>query len=238
MEKDETQIDIINRLLPRSILTKEEKHIVEEIEKQNEENRIILVAYPLADETKDKLLNEAHPYIKNLLRKLEQKGRFIFESFADWYDLKAVSYEAVSQYIQGKAAHQILEYNLVRTGEMTEEELKACATKKSKKIKVLLKSGMPLDTSLPLLEKLTFYQSLNIISKMSSQEMIYDYDNNQTLDAMKIYGGAMFYAEWYYKHQDPEIDSYIENVIKKEIEYKNETQDKIKDKVFIKMNTN
>lgn len=240
MIKNETQIDIINRLLPGSILTEEEKNIIQEIEKQKEEYRIFLAAYPLSEEAKDKLLKEAHPYIRNLLKKLEQKGRFVFESFADWYDLKAVSYETVAQYIQGKAAHQILEYNLVRTGEMTEEKLKACATKKSKKLKILIKSGTPLDTRLPLVEKLNLYQSLNIISKMASQEMIYeyDYDNNQTLAAMEIYGGAMFYAEWYYKHQDSEIDSYIENVIKKEIEHKAEIQDTIKERVFIKNNIN
>lgn len=239
MAKEETQIDIINRLLPSSNLTKTEKYIVDKLALLDDADKIVYAGYPLTEEAKNCLLQEAHPYINNLLRKLEAKRRFIFETFADWYDLKAVSYETVAQYIEGKAAYQILQYNLIRKGEVTEEELKALATKKSKKLQVLLKSGMPLDTTLPLEEKLGLYQSLNIISKMQQLDMVSGYNTSQTLENIGIYGGAMLYAEWYYKHQDEQIENYIKEQVTKEIDYKQQNQiPNNQSKVFIKLDEN
>ena len=199
----------------------------------------MLVAYPLTKEAKTQLLAESHPYIQNLLKKIEKKKRFQFESFADWYDLKAISYETVSQYLEGKVAHQILSYNLIRTKKITEEELKSLATKKRNLFKVLKNSGMPLDTGLPLEEKLEIYHLLDVVSKMNIHNMVSDYSTINTLEAMQTYGSAMFLVEWYYKHQDPEIDSYIEDVIKPEIEYRKENKvTKREYLVFEKTNTN
>ena len=59
---------------------------------------------------------------------------------------------------------------------------------------------------------------------MNIHNMVSDYSTIHTLEAMQTYGSAMFLVEWYYKHQDPEIDSYIEDVIKPEIEYRKENK--------------
>lgn len=239
MVKEETQIDIINRLLPGSKLTKTEEYIVDKISSLDEEDKIVYIGYPLTEEAKNCLLQEAHPYISNLLKKLEAKKRFTFGTFADWYDLKAVSYEIVAQYIEGKSAYQVLHHNLIKTGETTEEEMQQLATRKSKRLKVLLKSGMELDTMLPLEEKLELYQSLNIISKMQQLEMVSGYNTNQTLENIGIYGGAMLYAEWYYKHQDEYIEDYIKDVIKEEINYRQQNKSlNNQTKVLIKMEEN
>ncbi len=234
MKEKITQIDIINNLLPGSILTETEKKIIEQIQNEKEENKFLIAAYPLSEEQKENLIKEAHPYIGNLLQTNRKRGKIIFESFADWYDLKAISYDNVVQYIQGKAAHQILEYNLIKTSKMTEEELKSYATKRLKKLKVLINSGMKLDTKLPLEEKLKLYQSINIISQMYHQGMVDSCDNAQFLEELEFFGTAMFYVEGYYKNKDQEIDSYIENRIKKEIEHKEKNKDNSSPKIFIK----
>ena len=97
MEKEETQLDIINRLLPSGKLSETEKYIADQLIALEETEKFMLVAYPLTKDAKTQLLAESHPYIQNLLKKIEKKKRFQFESFADWYDLKAISYETVSQ---------------------------------------------------------------------------------------------------------------------------------------------
>lgn len=239
MEKEETQLDIISRLLPSGKLSETEKYIADQLIALEETEKFMLVAYPLTKEAKTQLLAESHPYIQNLLKKIEKKKRFQFESFADWYDLKAISYETVSQYLEGKVAHQILSYNLIKTKKITEEELKSLATKKRNLFKVLKNSGMPLDTGLPLEEKLEIYHLLDVVSKMNIHNMVSDYSTINTLEAMQTYGSAMFLVEWYYKHQDPEIDSYIEDVIKPEIEYRKENKvPKREYLVFEKTSTN
>lgn len=78
MVKEETQIDIINRLLPGSKLTKTEEYIVDKISSLDEEDKIVYIGYPLTEEAKNCLLQEAHPYISNLLKKLEAKKKIYF----------------------------------------------------------------------------------------------------------------------------------------------------------------
>ena len=156
MEKVETQIDIINRLLPGSKFTKTEKVIVDQLESLEKDERLLLAAYPLSEEVKNNLLEEAHPYLVSLLQKLQESGNFIFESFSDWYDLKSISYDVVLQYLQGKVAYQVLAYNYIRTEQMSEEELKVFVTKKRNILQLLLKNTI-LDTTLPLEDKWLLY---------------------------------------------------------------------------------
>lgn len=219
MEKVETQIDIINRLLPGSKFTKTEKVIVDQLESLEKDERLLLAAYPLSEEVKNNLLEEAHPYLVSLLQKLQESGNFIFESFSDWYDLKSISYDVVLQYLQGKVAYQVLAYNYIRTEQMSEEELKAFVTKKRNILQLLLKNTI-LDTTLPLEDKWLLYQELHIMDNMASLDMIRDYDSRQTFEEISISGSAMLLAKWYYKYQDDHIESYIEDIIKPEIEYR------------------
>lgn len=237
MKESENQIDIINRLLPGGILTNTEQYIVNQLALLEEEEKFMMAAYPLTEEAKKALLIDAHPYIRNLLANIPKKSRFKFETFADWYDLKALSYETVSQYLEGKVAHQVLEYNLVRTGKTTEEELKSLSTKKRNLWKVLKNINMPLDTKLPVEEKLEIYHTLNIIEKMNTLNMTNGNSEIETLDAVEGYGSAILLAQWYYKHQASEIYSYMEEVIKPEIDHREETQERKQDNfIFIKTN--
>lgn len=125
----------------------------------------------------------------------------------------------VLQYLQGKVAYQVLAYNYIRTEQMSEEELKAFVTKKRNILQLLLKNTI-LDTTLPLEDKWLLYQELHIMDNMASLDMIRDYDSRQTFEEISISGSAMLLAKWYYKYQDDHIESYIEDIIKPEIEYR------------------
>lgn len=75
MEKEETQLDIISRLLPSGRLSETEKYIADQLIALEETEKFMLVAYPLTKEAKTQLLAESHPYIQNLLKKNRKKEK-------------------------------------------------------------------------------------------------------------------------------------------------------------------
>lgn len=175
-------------------------------------------------------LNCQHPYVKQLIEESHIELKSLFHLMT----VTHLAYRNSASYLLGKVAYEILRYNFIENGNLTEEELKFMVLKHMGLIKQMENAEKKVDICLPYDKSNSMKRTLSIISDMNEYDFlqgenkdVFKYVTPDNMELLSSYNTCVSTAALYYKFKDTKIESFIEESVIPKIERKKSSDNSV-----------